>query len=138
MKRLTPQLCVDDVIETVTFYSDVFGFKFIMGVETGSREIAVSWLEEQPLDWAIMNCGDVEIMFQSRAYLKTHLPQSSLSAQSDKAVLYIEMEDLRDFYTILKGKVEVIKDITVTFYGMREFYVRDCNGYIIGFAEKAG
>ncbi|HOY10179.1 MAG TPA: VOC family protein [Candidatus Omnitrophota bacterium] len=138
MKRLTPQMCVDDVIETVTFYSDVFGFKFIMGVETGSREIAVSWREEQPLDWAIMNCGDVEIMFQSRAYLKTHLPQCSLSAQSDKAVLYIEMEDLRDFYTILKGKVEVIKDIAVTFYGMREFYVRDCNGYIIGFAEKAG
>lgn len=109
-----------------------------MGVETGSREITVSWLEEQPLDWAIMNCGDVEIMFQSREYLKKHLPQFSQSAPCGQAVFYIEMEDLNDFYTILKGKVEVVKDIAVTFYGMREFYVRDCNGYIIGFAEKAG
>lgn len=109
-----------------------------MGVETGSREITVSWLEEQPLDWAIMNCGDVEIMFQSREYLKKHLPQSSQSAPCGQAAFYIEMEDLNDFYTILKGKVEVVKDIAVTFYGMREFYVRDCNGYIIGFAEKAG
>ncbi len=138
MKRLTPQLCVDDVIRTVTFYSDVFGFKFIMGAETGSREITVSWVEEQPLDWAIMNCGDVEIMFQSREYVKKHLPQCSLSAPCSQTAFYIEMEDLRDFYTILKGKVEVLKDISVTFYGMREFYVRDCNGYIIGFAEKAG
>ncbi|MFA5261511.1 MAG: hypothetical protein WC450_09805, partial [Candidatus Omnitrophota bacterium] len=86
MKRLTPQLCVDDVIQTVTFYSDVFGFKFIMGVETGSQNITVSWQEEEPLDWAIMNCGDVANMFQSRVYLKNHLPQSSLSAQNDKAV----------------------------------------------------
>ena len=85
-----------------------------------------------------MNCGDVEIMFQSREYVKKHLPQCSLSAPCSQAAFYIEMEDLNDFYTILKGKVEVLKDISVTFYGMREFYVRDCNGYIIGFAEKAG
>ena len=138
MKRLTPQLCVNDVIQSVTFYSDVFGFKFIMGAESGSREITVSWREDQPLDWAIMNSGDVEIIFQSRDYLKTHFPKRSLSAHCDQAAFYIEMEDLREFYTILKGKVTVVKDISTTFYGMREFYVRDCNGYIIGFAEKAG
>ena len=109
-----------------------------MGVEAGSREITVSWREEQSLDWAIMNCGDVEVIFQSRNYLTAHFPKRSLSGKNDQTAFYIEMDDLQEFYTILKHKVILVKDLATTFYGMREFYVRDCNGYVIGFAEKAG
>ncbi len=138
MKKLTPQLIVDDVLKSVAFYSDVFGFKFIMGVETGSREVVVSWMDEQPLDWAVMNCGEVELIFESRNYAKEHFPQRVLAPHSDVISLYIEMEDIQEFYAILKGKVSVLKKLSTTFYGMQEFYVRDCNGYVIGFAEKAG
>jgi hypothetical protein len=28
------------------------------------------------------------------------------------------------------------KELETTWYGMREFYIKDCNGYILGFAER--
>ena len=37
-------------------------------------------------------------------------------------------------YEELKEKVTIIKDMRTTFYGKREFYIRDCNGYILTFA----
>ena len=29
-----------------------------------------------------------------------------------------------------------IKDIDTTWYGMREFYIQECDGYILGFATQ--
>lgn len=37
---------------------------------------------------------------------------------------------------ILKKKVEIAKELSTTWYGMNEFYIRDNNGYILGFAEQ--
>ncbi len=31
--------------------------------------------------------------------------------------------------------VEIVADLHTTFYGTREFYFRDCNGYILSFSE---
>ncbi len=37
---------------------------------------------------------------------------------------------------IIKSKAEVVKDLETVWYGMQEFYIKDCNGYILGFAER--
>jgi 5-bromo-4-chloroindolyl phosphate hydrolysis protein len=39
-------------------------------------------------------------------------------------------------YQVLKSKVEIVKELHTTFYGMQEFYFKDCNGYILAFAER--
>ena len=49
---------------------------------------------------------------------------------------YIEVEDINTIYNEIKEKAEVVKELETTWYGMQEFYVKDCNGYILGFAEK--
>jgi uncharacterized glyoxalase superfamily protein PhnB len=51
--------------------------------------------------------------------------------------LYIEVENVDDLYLNIKDKVNMYKDITTTWYGQREFYIKDINGYILGFASKA-
>jgi len=33
--------------------------------------------------------------------------------------------------------VEIVQDLATTWYGMREFYIRDLDGYLLGFGEKA-
>jgi uncharacterized glyoxalase superfamily protein PhnB len=39
-------------------------------------------------------------------------------------------------YENLKDKVTVVKELHTTWYGMQEFYVKDCNGYILGFSQQ--
>ncbi len=36
----------------------------------------------------------------------------------------------------LKSKAEIVKELGTAWYGMQEFYINDCNGYILGFAER--
>jgi uncharacterized glyoxalase superfamily protein PhnB len=51
-------------------------------------------------------------------------------------LFYIDVEDIDEVYKKLKEHVEIAKELETTWYGMREFYIKDCNGYILGFAEK--
>ena len=53
---------------------------------------------------------------------------------SGSLTFYIDVEDVKQLYAKLKDKVTIIKDMHTTFYGKREFYIRDCNGYILTFA----
>jgi len=54
LKSLTPNLMVNDVEETIEYYTDILGFTLLMTVpETGK------------LDWAMVKRNDVVIMFQS-------------------------------------------------------------------------
>jgi uncharacterized glyoxalase superfamily protein PhnB len=54
------------------------------------------------------------------------------------ATYYMEIENIDAFYETLKDKVEIVKAIGTVWYGAREFYVRDCNGYVLGFSEMQG
>ena len=47
-----------------------------------------------------------------------------------------EVEKLEDFYNKIREKVNVVKELSTTWYGMNEFYIRDNNGYILGFSEQ--
>ena len=49
---------------------------------------------------------------------------------------YIEVEDINALYQEIKPKAGVVKELETAWYGMQEFYIKDCNGYILGFAER--
>ena len=51
-------------------------------------------------------------------------------------LFYIDVEDIDKVYEKINNRVEITKDIETTWYGMREFYIKDCNGYILGFGEN--
>ncbi len=44
---------------------------------------------------------------------------------------YIEVEDVKKLYEKLKDEVTIVRDMEAKFYGKQEFYIRDCNGYIL-------
>lgn len=52
------------------------------------------------------------------------------------AVFYIRVDDVDKWYETISRKAEVVKQIETTWYGMREFYIKDNNGYILGFATQ--
>ncbi len=133
-KKLTTNMMVENVNSTVDFYSDVFGFEFIMGVPEDSQEIVTTMQKGQALGFAIMKCGDIEMMFQAKKTLTEEIPEFSGMKIGGSLTFYIDVEDLRGLYAELKDKVTIIKDMQTTFYGKQEFYIRDCNGYILTFA----
>ncbi|HYT20215.1 MAG TPA: VOC family protein [Candidatus Polarisedimenticolia bacterium] len=49
--------------------------------------------------------------------------------------MYITTDNVDDLYRRLKDRVQVVQDLYDAFYGMREFIIRDCNGFWIAFGQ---
>src|SRR6266480_3593658 len=49
--------------------------------------------------------------------------------------LYITTENVDEVYRRFKDRVQIVKDPHDTFYGMREFIIRDFNGFWITFGQ---
>jgi lactoylglutathione lyase len=124
MKRLTPNLMVENVNETMEFYTNVLGFEKVAIVP-----------EEGTFDWAMMKCGAVEIMVQSRSSLGTDLPQLGTAVPPGPLTLYIDVENVPILRQQIDGKVTMVKDVQTTFYGTTEFTIQDCNGFLLTFAQ---
>ena len=124
LKKLTPNLMVEDVAQTLAFYRDVLGFEAIMTLP-----------DTAPFDFAIVRRDNVELMFQSRQSLSENVPTLTGSSIGASQTFYIEVTGLRELYESLRDKVDIVVDLHTTFYGTQEFYFRDLNGYILSFAE---
>ena len=111
LKKLTPNLMVEDVNETVTFYQDVLGFALLASVP-----------EEGQFNWAMMQHDTVEIMFQSRASLTEDVPLFKDKAIGGSLTLYIDVEDIKGLYGQVQNRVTILHEMTTTFYGMRETF----------------
>ena len=119
-------MMVENVAETVAFYRDVLGFTLIMSVP-----------EDHPVDWALMQRGEVEVMFQARASLTEEVPLFEGLPIGGALTFYIDMQGVEALYQQIRAQVQVVQDLQTTFYGKREFAIADCNGFILTFAEGA-
>jgi len=123
--KLTPNLMVEDVNNTIEFYKNILGFELVMTVP-----------EEGTFDFALMKSGNVEIMFQSRESLSEDFrPEFKNKKTYEVLTLYVDMENIEGLLHKINDKVTIIKDLHTTFYGTQEFAIKDCNGYILTFAE---
>jgi uncharacterized glyoxalase superfamily protein PhnB len=50
--------------------------------------------------------------------------------------LYVSTENVEDLYRRLKDRVEVRVSLNDTFYGTREFIIRDLNGFWVTFGQQ--
>lgn len=126
MKSLSPNLMVDNVQETIDYYVDHFGFKFIQGNPPEGNYI-----------WAMVQSGEVTLMFQARESLEEDIPELKGENPGGGFSLFIVTENLKELYEKVKDKVDIVVDFKKTFYNMYEFTIRDLNGYLLTFAEEA-
>lgn len=116
--RLAPSLQVRDMAETVSFYTETLGFRL-----TGCGPD-----QAQPT-WAEVTRDGIVLMFFSDPPLFENGPALS-------GTLYVWPDDVPALYEELAAKgAEIAWGPEVMSYGMREFAVRDPNGYLIGFWE---
>ncbi len=125
LNSLTPNLMVNDVEETIEYYTDVLGFTLLMTVpETGK------------LDWAMVKRNDVVIMFQSSKSLKEGVPRLKGEKPGGGLTFYIKVDRVTEIHEeLFNNEVEIISDLDSTFYNTIEFSVVDINGYILTFSE---
>lgn len=125
LKALTPNLMVESVRSAVDWYVSVLGFQ----VET---EVP----GEEGLVFAIMRRDAVIVMFQARVSLEADLPRLRGEPIAASQTLYVDVDDVEGLRRQVDGKVEILKDLHDTFYGTREFYFTDLNGYILSISQS--
>jgi uncharacterized glyoxalase superfamily protein PhnB len=91
--------------------------------------------ESGELDWAMMACGKVTVMFQTFKNLADKLPEISRK-DGGSLLLYIQLTGIRSFFETIKNKMTVLHGLEKTFYGATEFSIKDNNGYVLTFAEN--
>jgi uncharacterized glyoxalase superfamily protein PhnB len=111
-----PVLKVNDLNETIDFYTRVFGFR-----------VCSLYGEGEQKDTCILAWGDVEVLFSTGAHLGGP-PRLT-------GTLYFNLEGVAELFERVKDQVEVVWPLEEMDYGTREFGVRDCNGYTLAFAE---
>lgn len=122
MESLSPNIFVENMNETIAFYS-VLGFKTVMSVPDSGDFV-----------WVMMSCGNVNMMFQTYGSLGDEMPQISRS-RGGSLLFYIKTDHVRDLFHRIEKQVVVIKGLEKTFYNSTEFSILDNNGYVLTFAE---
>ena len=120
----SPNLIASDVNKTVDYYVKTLGFSLIASVP-----------EKGVYNWAMLMRDGITMMFQSLSSLKEDLPELKISSKGSPGTFYIKVKGLDSLYETLKGKAEITVDMRTTFYGAREFAVKDLDGYYLMFAE---
>ncbi len=124
LKQLTPNLMTEDVDRTIAFYTDILGFT-----------LKSKYPEEGAAVWAELTRDGVTVMFQSRQSMAEELPALQDAPIGTSQTFYTAVEGIDALHAALQGKVEMVQEMHTTFYGMKEFSFKDCNGYIFAYAE---
>ena len=123
MKSISPNIFVNDLKATITFYTKL-GFTLTDEVATPQGEKV----------FALMTNGSVTFMFQSFASIEGQHPMVS-RADGGSLLLYISVDNIRQYYESINERVTVLTGLENTFYGATEYSLCDNNNYLLTFAE---
>ena len=116
-QNVTPMIHVPDIRAAVEWYGAI-GFSLLDTAEEDGR-----------MTWASMAFGAGRMMFNIEGR-----PSDQWRREVD---LYVETSEIDALYEKLKDRVDVVEAPHDTFYGMREFIIRDLNRFWITFGEPA-
>jgi catechol 2,3-dioxygenase-like lactoylglutathione lyase family enzyme len=113
--QVVPMIHVPDVRATVEWYRGL-GF-----------EVLSTWEDDGEMSWASLAYGDTEVMFNAGGQ-----PSAAARREVD---LYARVPDVTALYERLRGSYSLVAELHDTFYGRREFIIRDINGFWITFGQ---
>src|SRR5689334_5442239 len=116
--ELRPMMWVDNVEGTVNYYTSVLGF-------TESKF-------EKDWDWGWVKRDSIEIMFSKP---NEHSPYNGSVFTGS---FYFNVDSADEWYEYLKDKANIYYPIENFEYNMREFAIKDCNGYVLQFGHELG
>jgi uncharacterized glyoxalase superfamily protein PhnB len=122
--KITPVLFVDAIEPSLPFWVNTLGFELMAEVPDADR-----------LGFVILKKADAELMLQTRQSVRNDLGQAADRVLAQSASLYIEVDRFADILGRVKG-AEVLVPQRDTAYGMREVFVREPQGHVVGLAAR--
>lgn len=116
INELTPMMYVADVQSTIDFYVKTLGFN--------CDNYSVEW------GWAQLSKDKVRIMLSKP---NAHIP---FTKSNFTGSFYFNTDDVDKWWNLVKDKANISYPIEDFEYGMREFAVYDCNGYVLQFGQE--
>ncbi|SIO11190.1 VOC family protein [Chitinophaga niabensis] len=116
---LTPMLSTGNMQATIDFYINTLGFE----LDNSLRD------EEGDFSWASLRNGEVIIMFRLP---NVHMNEQTLALTGS---LYFRTDNVTQLWERLKDSTDVVYPLEDFDYNMREFAIRDCNGYVLNFGQ---
>ncbi len=110
-----PMIHVPDVLATIEWYRSI-GFTLLRTNE-----------EDGEINCASLSFGNSHVMLNSGGKPST--------AHRREVDLYITTSNVDDVYRRIHDKVQIVEEQHETFYNMREFIIRDLNGFWITFGQ---
>lgn len=136
VSKIINNLMVTDVRASVDYYESMLGFELVMAVPEGTEDVVDSMEDGVTYGFAVVKNSEVEIMFQSECSIRTEFPNLPECSSGSHAIFYMQVTGIDELFERLEDKVELVKGLYEAFYGIKEFYIKDPDGYILGFAEK--
>lgn len=121
--RLTVTLETTDLPATLRFYTEVLGFT-CQSVYPNAEEPC----------WANLRAGAAEIMYCLRNEQRAEFKAAEKPLLTGS--LYFNVADVEALWQQLKDRATVEYPLETFDYGMREFGIRDCNGYLLQFGQE--
>lgn len=121
IKRITPELMVDDVQRTIDFYTETLGFLVENAVPS-----------DNPF-FVILKNGECELMLYQRNEFSVEIPDFAKAVLGGSFALYIHTENVKELYDNIHDSVKIVQPLHQTDYGTWEFSCLDCNGYVLMF-----
>ena len=114
LTRLAPILWTKDLQESIDFYRETLGFACVGRTEA----------------WACLRKDDVELML---SLPNAHEPFDKIQFTGS---FYFHPDDVQTLWEQLRDKTPIVYPLEDFEYGMREFAIRDNNGYILQFGQE--
>ena len=124
-ESLIPNIMVTDVDKSLTLYHKILGFN-IFATMPGS---------EPPFDWVMLGRDGAMLMLQSKPSLSEELPEFTGREPGGALTFFIKVSEADKLFESIKDDVEVIKSPYTSFYNLREFVIKDPDGYFLVFAQ---
>ena len=122
---VTPNLLVQDIERSTTFYRDVLGFTVKQTVPETAPFVFV-WLERD----------GVPVFLNDPKAADHDYPEASRRPAGGTATMFFIVSSVDAFHARVAPRANVIMPLKTQFYGMREFAIEDPDGHILTFAER--
>lgn len=129
-------MMVSNVRETLDFYMNILGFELGIAVTADSKELHTTMPEEGEIVYGSAKKDAADIMFQAETNMKEDVPVLTNANIGASVTFYIEVDNVDEWHEKVAGKVNILKEPFDTWYGMREMYITDNNGYILCFGQQ--
>src|SRR6266404_6812650 len=126
VKKATAVLLVAEIEPVVKFWVDRLGFQKTIEVPEGAK-----------IAFVLLQKGSVELMYQTYSSGASDAG-AHMAAEFRKGptFLYVEVDSLDEVLAAMKDLPKTI-EVRTTFYGAREFGVKDPGGHFVTFAQMA-